>query len=79
MCVAKSFLHLLVRHFPPLVVTTSPGGGEIGLLQTVVYVAVCSVPIRNTVAAGAYEAGMVDAVDVSLQTCVGTPSRIVPC
>ena len=75
----KKILHLIVLHFPLLIVTTNLGGGEIGLLQTVVYVAVCSVPIRNTVAAGAYEAGMVDAVDVSLQTCVGTPSRIVPC
>ena len=69
-------LHLLVLHFPPLIVTTSPGGGEIGFLQTVVDVAVCSVPGRDTVAAGA---GMVAAVGVVLQTPVGSASIIVPC
>ena len=59
----KKHLHLLVLHFPPLIVTTSPGGGETGLLQTLVAVAMCSVPGLNTVAAGS---GIVSAAGISL-------------
>ena len=45
------FLHLIVLHFPPLFVTTSPGGVETYLLQTVVDAADCYFRGRNTVAA----------------------------
>ena len=34
--VSQLFLHLIILHFPPLFVTTSPGGGETYCLQTVV-------------------------------------------
>ena len=67
----KMFLHLLVLHFPPLIVTTNPGGGETGLLQTVVADAVCSVPGCNTVSVGAYGAVMVAAISGALQTSAG--------
>ena len=60
----KKCLHLLVLNFPPLIVTISPGGGETGLLQTVVVTAVVSVLCRNTVADGA---GMVADVGGALQ------------
>ena len=50
--------------FPPLIVTTSPGGGETDWLQNVVSVAVCSVPGRDNVSDGD---GMVTAVDVALK------------
>ena len=72
----KKFLHLLVLHFPPLNITTIPGGGETGFLQTVVAVDMCYVPGRNTVASGA---GIVSAVGGALQTPVGAESLIVPC
>ena len=55
----KTFLHLLVLHFSPLIVTTNPGGGETVLLQTVVYASVCSVPVHDTVAVGDAGYGMV--------------------
>ena len=72
----KKCLHLLVLHFPPLIVTTNPGSGETGLLQTVVAAAVCSVPGRETVAD---RAGMVAAVGGALQNPAGAALRIVPC
>ena len=65
----KKCLHLPVLHSPPLIVATSPGGGETGLLQTVVVTAVVSVLCRNTVAAGA---GMVADVGGALQTPAGS-------
>ena len=58
----KTFLHLLVLDFPPLIVTTSPGGGETGFLQTVVAAAVCSVPYRYNFVTGAAGYGVVAAV-----------------
>ena len=73
----KKFLYLLVLHFPPLIVTTNPGGGEKGLLQTVVDAAVCSIPGRDTVDAGADGAGMVAAVGGVLQTTAGAALQIV--
>ena len=72
----KKFLYLLVLHFLPLIVTTIPGGGETGLLQTVVAVAVCSVPGIGTVADGD---GRVSAVGGALKNPVGAASPIVPC
>ena len=72
----KKLLHLLVIHFPPLIVTTSPGGGEMYFFQTVVAVDVCSVPVCDTVAP---EAIMVASVGVDFQTPVGAASRIVLC
>ena len=72
----KKLLHLLVLHFPPLIVTTNPGSGETGLLQTVVAAAVRSAPGRKSVAD---RAGMVAAVGGSLQTPAGAALRIVPC
>ena len=66
-CVTKIYIYLLALHFPPRVVTTSPGGGETVFIQTVVAAAVCYVPGRNNVADGAAGAGMVDAVDGALQ------------
>ena len=63
----KRFLHLLVLHFQPLIVTTSPGGGETCLLQTVVAASVCSILGRNTVSAGANGSGMVASVGGSLK------------
>ena len=69
----KTFLHLLVLHFPPLFVTTIPGGGDTYWLQPVVAVAECSFHSRNTVAAGV---GMVDSVGVDLQNLVGAASRM---
>ena len=59
----KKFLHLLVLHFPPVIVTTNPDGGKTGLLQTVVADAVCYVLGRDTFDAGA---GMVAAICVLL-------------
>ena len=70
--VSQKVLHLLVLHFPLLVITTSPGGGETGLLQTVVSFAVCSIPGRDTVAAGAAESSVVTDVGGTLQTPAGT-------
>ena len=52
--------------FPPLIVTTNPGGDEPGLLQTLVAAVVCSVPGRDNVAAGAAGDGMVAAVGGAL-------------
>ena len=72
----KKLLHLLVLHFPPLIVTTNPGSGETGLLQTVVAAALCSVFSHNTVAVGD---DMVDAVGGALQTPSGSALLIVPC
>ena len=72
----KKFLHLLVLHFPPLVVTTNSGGGETDLLQIVINFAVCSVPGRDTFSTGA---GMVSAVGVALQTPVCAASKNVLC
>ena len=69
----KTFLHLLVLHFPPLFVTTIPGGGETDWLQTVVAFAVCYVPGIDTVATGD---SIVAGVGVALQNLVGTASRI---
>ena len=64
--VSQKYLHLLVLHFPPLVVTTNPGGGETGLIQTVVADSVCSVPGRDTVVSVDAGAGMVAAICVLL-------------
>ena len=75
----KNKLHLPVLYFPPLIIRTSPGGGAIGLLQTVVAAAVCSVPGRDTVASGAAEAGMVADVGGVLQITVGAASQIMSC
>ena len=74
----KRFLHLLVLHFPPLTVTINPGGGEKGLLHTVIAAAVCYVPGRYTVADGDAGDVMVAAVIRSLQTPAGAALRIVP-
>ena len=71
----KKVLDLLVLHFLPLIVTTSPGGGDTDFLQTVVDVAACSFPGRNTVAAGT---DTVDAVGVALKTTVSAESQIMP-
>ena len=67
----QKHLHLLVLHFPPLIVTTSPGGGDTYWLQTVVSVDVCSIPSRDTVA---NRVGLVDAVGVALKHSVGAVS-----
>ena len=75
----KTFLHLLALHFPPLIVTTRPGGGATGFLQTVVVAVLCYVPGRDTVAAGAAGDGMVDGVGGALQTPDGAELRIFPC
>ena len=75
----KRFYHLLVIHFPHLIVTTSPGGDEIGLLQTMVAAAMCSVPFHNNVAAGGAGDDMVAAVGGSLQTPDVAALLIVPC
>ena len=72
----KKVLHLLVLHFPPLIFTTISGDGETGFLQTVVSVALYSVPIHDNVAAGV---SIVAAVGGDLQTPVGAELRIVPC
>ena len=72
----KTFFHLLVLYFPPLIVTTSPGGGETGLIQTVVSADMCSVPCRNNIDAVAAVAGMVDVVGGAT---AGAALRIVPC
>ena len=74
----KKFLHLLVLHFLPLIVTTNPGGGEKGLLQTVVAAAVCSVPVHDTVSDRAAGSGMVSDVGGALRTPSGTALLIVP-
>ena len=74
MCHTK-FLHLLVLQFPPLIVTTSPGGVESGLLQTMFSVDVNSVPDRDTAASGDV---MVTDVGGDLQTPVGFASQILP-
>ena len=74
--VSQFFLHLLFLYFTPLIVPTSSDGGETGLLQTVVAIAVCSVPSCDTFAAGDC---MVTAVGGTLQTTLGAASRIVPC
>ena len=75
----KHFSHLLVLHFLSLIVITNPGGGDTGLLQTVVDAAVCSFPRRNTVDDGYSGDGMVAAVGGALQTPDGTELRILPC
>ena len=72
----KRFYHLLVIHFPHLIVTTSPGGDEIGLLQNMVAAVMCSVLFHNNVAAGGAGDGMVAAVGGSLQTPAGSALRI---
>ena len=41
--VSQKVLYLLLLNFPLLIVTTSPGVGETGLLQTVVATDVCYV------------------------------------
>ena len=71
----KKHLHLLVLHFPPLIVTTSPGGGERSLLQTVAVADLRSVLCRNTVSAGA---GIVAAFGGALQTPSGAALQILP-
>ena len=75
----KKFLHLLVLHFPPLVVTTNSGGGETGLLQTVVADAVYSAPVRDTVDIGFSGDGMDAAVGGALKTPACDTLQIVPC
>ena len=65
---SQYFSHLLVLYFPPLIVTTNPGGGETGFIQTVVAASVCSILGRNTVSAGANGSGMVASVGGSLKT-----------
>ena len=72
----KKFLHLLVLHFPPLIVTTISGAGDTDLFQTVVAVSVCSIPCLNTVAAGS---GIVDDVGGYFQTPIGAALQILPC
>ena len=62
----KTFLHLLVLNFPPPIVTTNPGGGETGFIQTVVAASVCSVPYHDTFDDGDYGACMVAAIGGSL-------------
>ena len=46
---SQKVLYLLLLNFPLLIVTTSPGVGETGLLQTVVATDVCYVACRDTV------------------------------
>ena len=75
---SQKCLHLLVLYFPPLIVTTNPVGGETDFLQTVVAVAVCSVPSHDTVADGAAGDGIVAAVGESLQNTSGASLIIVP-
>ena len=75
----KKCIHLLVLHSPPLIFKISLGGGETGLLQTVVADAVCSVPGCYTVSVGAYGAVMVAAISGALQTSAEYALRIVPC
>ena len=70
----KRFLHLPVIYFYPLIVTTRLSDGETDFLQTLVAVAVCSVPVRDNVADGSC---IVAAVGVTLQTHVCAASRIV--
>ena len=77
--VSQKYLHLLVLHFPPLVVTTNPGGGETGLIQTVVAASVCSVPGLNTVDDWDSGYSMVAAAGGALQTPAGSALRIAPC
>ena len=62
----KTFLHLLVLNFPPPIVTTNPGGGDTGFIQTVVAASVCSLPYHDTVDGGASGAGMVADIGGSL-------------
>ena len=71
-------LHLPVLHFLPLIVTTNPGVGDTGLLQTVVAAAVCYVPGRDIVASGAAMDGMVAAVGGALKNTTGYELIIVP-
>ena len=71
---SQNKLHLLVLYFMPLIVTTRTGDSEAGLLQNMVAVSMWSVLSRNTVAT---RDGMVAAVGESLQTPVGTASRIL--
>ena len=76
------FLHLPVLHFPLLIVTTNPSGGETGLLQTVVAEDACSSPGRDTVAdgyAGASGAGIVSAIREALQNPIGDALQILTC
>ena len=73
---SKTFLHLLVLHFLPLIVTTRPGGGETALIQTVVVADVFYVLCGNNVAAGD---GMVAAVGGALQAPASSALQIVPC
>ena len=78
----KTFLHLLVLNFPPLIVTTNPSGGDTGLLQTVVAEDVYSAPGRDTVAdggAGASRAGIVSAIGEALQNPIGDALQILTC
>ena len=75
---SQFFLHLLVIHFPPLIVPTNPIGVETGLIQTVVAAAVCSVPVHDDVAAGDSGAGMVADVGGDLQNPAGASLQIVP-
>ena len=76
---SQNVLHLLVLHFPPLIVTTSPGGGDIGLLKDVVASAVSSFPGRDTVDDEAAGDDMVAAVGGSLKTPAVAALLIVPC
>ena len=76
---SQKVLHILVLNFLPLIVTTNPGGGEISLLQNLVSTVVCSVPIRDTIAAGADGAGMFSAVGGALKTPDGAALKSVPC
>ena len=50
----------------PLIITTNPGGGETGLLQTGVALAVCYVPGYDTIDDGTAGAVTVDAVGRAL-------------
>ena len=76
---SQKHLHLLVLHFPPLIVTTNPGGGETVLLQTVVTADFCSVPSLDTVSVVASGDGMVSAVGGDFKTPAGAALQIVPC
>ena len=66
-------LHLIVIHFPPLFVTTSPSGGDTYCLQNVVAASDFSFHGRDTLISGV---GGVAAAGVVLQNLVVAASRI---
>ena len=68
---SQNVLHLLVIHFPPLIVPTSPCGGDTGSLQTMFDVSVFYVPGRDNIAAGS---STVVAVGGALKDPIGAAS-----